>query len=135
LERLKKNFRKAVLIGSNRAAKPTRGQVSESALRIARYGHLAKSIGTKSRIYPSGNYAAAIGPKMSFVRSLGVWTRGKRKGQKKRSVPYKYAHLVEKGTKRSKARPFLGTAAAEVAEYPARAALEIEREVEKILQG
>lgn len=109
--KLKNKAKRAVIIGANRAAKPVRAAVEANALAIARRGFTAKSVGTKTRFYAGAkSVVTIIGPKMSFTRSAGKFTRGPRKGETKKAIPYLYAWLIEKGTVRSKARPFLGPA-------------------------
>ncbi len=71
-----------------------------------------------------------VGPKMSVARTRGKWVRGPKAGQPKRQVPYLYAWLLEKGTKRSRTFPFLRPAyEAEDRQFSAAAAREITREL------
>lgn len=133
-DHLKKNIKRAVIIGCNRAAKPVRAAVIANAQGISRHGFLAKSIGTKTRFYPSKAIVTVIGPKMSFARTKGKFARGPRAGQTRRHVPYLYSWLLEKGTKRSAAKPFLKPAwDTEGPGYLRRVAAEIEAEVAKLL--
>jgi len=107
LAAVKGKAKRAVIIGANRAAKPVKAAVVSEAEKIRRHGFSAKAVGTKTRTYPSGSFVTVIGPKMSYSRTKGKRTRGKRKGEKIRHVPYLYAWLLNKGTKRSKAKPFI----------------------------
>jgi hypothetical protein len=102
-----KGLGKALKIAGNRAAKPIRQAVIAEAESVQRYGFLAKSIGTKTRAYKPTNLVAVVGPKMSFTRTKGTYTRGRRKGEKRKHIPYLYSWLVEKGTKRSRRYGFL----------------------------
>jgi hypothetical protein len=130
LEALGKRAKVAVMKGAARAAKPVRAAVQGHAGQHQRYGFLAKSIGTKTRVYPGGRFVTVVGPKMSFSRVKGRYTRGPRAGQGKRQVPYLYAWLIEKGTRRSRAFPFLRPAhEAAGKQFPAAAAREINREL------
>lgn len=58
---------------------------------------LRKSLGAKVKIYREGHGVAVTGPRVSIV--------GEYRGRKVR--PAKYAHLVEHGTVRAAAHPFL----------------------------
>lgn len=123
-------IRKAVRIGLSRAAKPVKASVVSHALAVKRFGFLAKSIRIKTIVYPADKYVVVIGPSTTFTRSLGKFKRGKRKGQKKVAIPAKYAHLVEEGTSRSRAKPWLKPAYEETAgPFLARVREEIGREV------
>lgn len=127
-------LRKATRIGLNRAASPVKASVVSHATNVKRFGFLAKSIRIRLRTYPGDKFVAVIGPSTKFVRTKGKFKRGKRKGQPRKQVPAKYAHLVEKGTKRSKARPWLAPAHAEsAARFVAQAGVEIGREIERLL--
>jgi hypothetical protein len=106
LSTLKGKYKSAAFRAINRAAKPIRERVISEANAIARYGFLAKSIGTKTKIMPGGAFVTVIGPKMSFERKKGK--RGD--GSKIVHKPYKYAWLLEHGTKRSRKLPFLSNA-------------------------
>jgi len=108
LKRLKKEARQAVYRAVQRAAKPTREAVIQGAERIKKYGFLAKSIGTKTRI-KKGVIFTVIGPKMSFtrVRPGKKSTRGKSKGTKPKVAPYRYAWILEFGSYRTKPKTFL----------------------------
>lgn len=99
--------RKATRIGLNRAAAPVKAAVVSEAQAVARFGYLAKSIRIRLREYPPDKWVSVIGPSAAFSRTKGKFKKGKRKGQPRKVIPAKYAHLVNKGTKRSKPRPFL----------------------------
>lgn len=99
-----KILRKAV----TEASKIVRQTVTSNAQAIKRFGFLAKSIGVKVKTYSESKTAVAIvGPRSKFVKTRGVYTRGKKKGEARFIRPSFYAHLVENPTKRSKAKPFL----------------------------
>lgn len=71
---------------------------------------LRKSLGRRVKTYGGrSTVVVIIGPrsKPSFRRQVGTRTRGKQKGQPVIQNPTKYAHLVEFGTRRSRAFPFL----------------------------
>lgn len=75
-------------------------------------GQLKNSIGWKVNFYRKSKVAVAIvGPRDGFREQIGVVTRGKNKGKPVFVNPSKYAHLVELGTRGSKAKPFLQPAA------------------------
>lgn len=68
-------------------------------------GQLKKSLAKKVTISKrEGNVWAGIGPAYGFERQIGV----KRDGKPIFISPTRYAHLAEKGTRRSRPRPFLG---------------------------
>lgn len=129
LSKLKGKIKGAVLRGVNRAGKPIRAAVVAGAERIKRYGFLAKSVGNKAKVYPNA-ITLVIGPKMSFSRTKGKYTRGPRKGQRKRHVPYLYSWLLERGTKRSAKKQFLAPAyASHGAAFAAAVRAEIAKEL------
>lgn len=131
---LKKKAKVAVIIGCNRAAKPVKESVIAHAQSIARFGFLAKSIGTKTRVYPSGAVVTVIGPKMSYTRSRGTYKRGPRAGEPKKSIPFLYAWLLERGTKHAAKKPFLQPAWDQHGPgYITAASREIGRELAKVL--
>jgi HK97 gp10 family phage protein len=97
-----KILRKAV----TQAGRVVRDAVKQNATTIKKHGYLAKSIGIKVKVY--GDSAVAIvGPRSKWNKVVGVRTRGKHKGEPINYRPSYTAHLVEKGTKRSKQKPFL----------------------------
>ncbi|HEX4606628.1 MAG TPA: hypothetical protein VH092_00325 [Urbifossiella sp.] len=130
----KSGLRKATRIGLNRASAPVKASVVSHAEAVRRYGFLAKSIRIRLRSYPADRFVAVIGPSTAVVRKKGKYTRGKKKGQPKLIKPSKYACLVEKGTKHSKAKPWLKPAYDETAaKFIASVGVEIGREVDKEL--
>ncbi|VTU02777.1 : HK97-gp10_like [Gemmataceae bacterium] len=127
-------LRKALRIGLNRAASPVKAAVVSNAEAVKRYGFLAKAIRIRTKVYPADKFVAVIGPSSKFVRQKGKFKKGKRKGQPKKAIPAKYAHLVERGTKRSRAQPFLGKAHAETAaRFLDQVGAEVGREIEQEL--
>lgn len=110
LKKLRKESRQAVYRAAQRTAKPTREAVVREATAIKRYGFLAKSIGTKTRV-KKGHIFTVIGPKMSFTRAKPKKaTRGKSKGTKPKVAPYKYAWILEYGSARTKPYKWLDKA-------------------------
>lgn len=91
------------------ASKPIRGAVKTGAQSIAKTGFMAKSISYKTKTY-NNNVTLIIGPRTQYRVTLGTITRGPHKGSSKIYAPSKIAGLVEKGTRRSKAQPFIGPA-------------------------
>ena len=93
----------------NKAAKsnlPRRGWATTTSkgrtFTYARTGALRRSIGVKMKTYRnSGAVVAIVGPrsKPSFKAQIPLRSRV--------ADPLRYAHLLERGTKFSKARPFL----------------------------
>lgn len=127
-------LRRALRIGISRAASPVKASTVRHAEAIKRYGFLAKSIRIRLRVYRSDKFVAVIGPSASYTRTKGKITRGPRKGQARKFRPSRIAHLVEKGTRHSRARPWLAPAFAESAgRYLRDVGTEIGREVEKEL--
>jgi hypothetical protein len=120
--------RKATRIGLNRASAPVKAAVVSEATAIKRYGFTAKSIRIRLRQYPPDKWVSVIGPGASFSRTKGKYQRGKRKGQARKHVPANVAHIVNKGSKRTKPKPFLTKAHARTAAGFVRDA---EREVGK----
>lgn len=135
MTRLARGIRKAVVVGVNRGAKPVREAAVSAAQAVARHGFTAKSIGTKQRTYPTSlTVLAVVGPKMSFSRQTGVFSRGKRKGQPRKHVPFKTLHFLEKGTKRSRKKPVLSAAEAKAGEgFKDRVAASVAAEIAKLL--
>jgi HK97 gp10 family phage protein len=107
LENLKRSLTSKILRKAiTQASKVVRDAVRENAQAVARYGFLAKSIGVRIRM-KNGTAIAIVGPRTRWQRSMGTVTRGKHKGEERLQKPSKYAHFIERGTKRSKARPVL----------------------------
>ncbi|MDY3558121.1 hypothetical protein R5W23_000842 [Gemmata sp. JC673] len=122
-------IRKAIRIAANRASAPVKASVVNNAERIKLLGVTAKSIRIKVKVYPGDKYVSIVGTASKFKRKgRKKITRGPLKGQKRTIQPSKYAHLVEWGTKRSKAKPWLKPAKEESA---GRYIEDVRREVEK----
>lgn len=127
----KGGIRKAMRIGLNRAASPVKASVVSHASAVKRFGYLGKSIRIKLKGYPADRFVAVIGPSTKYTRTKGKFKRGKRKGEKRVFKPSKYARLVETGTGRSKARPWLKPAYDESAgPFIDRAGVEVGREIQ-----
>lgn len=75
------------------------------ALVPRRTGLLATSLGAKTTSSKKGVVNTIVGPRKGFAKSLDNG-----KGGRSYIDPRKYAHLVEFGTVRTKAKPFLGPA-------------------------
>jgi hypothetical protein len=124
-------IRKATRIGLCRAASPVKAAVVNHAEGVKRYGFLGKSIRIRLRSYPADRFVVVIGPSAKYTRTKGKFTRGPKKGQPRRFVPAKYALLVEKGTGRSKPRPWLRPAHdAAAPRFLQEAAAEVGKEIE-----
>lgn len=105
----------------------TGGQVARQAKRLRKEGIAAppkiaaasnitplkllkKSIGQKVKTYKSGVVVGIVGPRKGFRAEIGKRVRKGKKsnvGDPIYADPVNYAHLVELGTKHSKAQPFL----------------------------
>lgn len=73
-----------------------------------RTGLLKKSLGLRVKPYRrNGTVYAAIGPRSGFKQQIGTVTRGPNAGKPIYANPTQYAHLVERGTSRHSAKPFL----------------------------
>jgi HK97 gp10 family phage protein len=99
---LKKIFRKAMTA----ASRILRDTIKDNADEVKRLGYLKKSIGIRIRTY-RGTVVAIVGPRSKLTWSIGTYKKGKHKGQAIIIAPSKYLHLIERGTKRSKAKPVL----------------------------
>lgn len=120
-------IRKAIRIGSNRAAAKVKAVVVSNAQKIKLTGHTAKSIRIKVKVYANSRYVSIIGPSRKFSRSKG-------RGTGKRHVPARYALLIEKGTERIKAKPFIKPALeATASQYCADSSREVGIEIAKEL--
>lgn len=98
---------------------PVRRATIANAAATKDTGLLQKSIGlTVRRIRKKGQntnrYTARVGPRTGFKKSLGTRIAKVTKGNRKAGKPYeafqdpvRYAHLVELGTSRSAAKPFI----------------------------
>jgi HK97 gp10 family phage protein len=106
-DKLEKGVRnKVIRIAMNKASGVVKAAVVGYAPK--RYGFLQKSIRIKVRNYKGkAVWVSVIGPKSDFKRNKGKRKRGEKKGTPITHRPSNYARLVEKGTKRAKARPFL----------------------------
>ena len=135
--KLPPKLRRAVIVGCNRAAKPVRAAVVGHAEKIKRFGFLAKSIGTKTKFNAkTGTVVTVIGPKMSFARVKGKYTRGPRKGQKRWNEPWLYARFLEGGTVHAKPKQFLQPAFdAQGQRFIETARAEVAAEMAKVLGG
>lgn len=135
LERLKNyGIRKAMRIAVNRAAAGMKAAVVAEAQRIADTGALAKSARIKVKIYRQFTMVAMVGPARGFTRSGGKVKTGKNKGKKRLIRPGRYAHLVEHGTRRTRAKPFIKPAELKsVPQFRRTVTQEIAREIEKEL--
>lgn len=132
LERLNAyGLRKAVRIAVNRAAAKIKATVVSKANAVRRYGFLGRSIRIRVKVYRQLCHVAIIGTTRGFKRTKGKFTRGPKKGQKRVIVPSRYAHLVERGTKWTKAKPFIKPAEAE--SVP-RFREDVKREIAKEIQ-
>ena len=106
-------LRKASAIAVMAGASPVKAAVVSNAEGIKRFGFTAKSVRIRRRFYAASlRMVAIVGPSRKYVRTKGKFTRGPKKGQPRKHVPAKVAHLVEKGTKRSRARKFISPALA-----------------------
>lgn len=128
-------IRRATRIGLSRASSPVKAAVVNHAQAVKRFGFLAASIRIRLRSYPADRWVSVIGPAGKYTRTRGKYTRGPHAGQPRKSVPGKYAHLVEKGTARSRARPWLRPAYDETAgRFRQDAGAEVGKEIELELQ-
>lgn len=69
-------------------------------------GLLKKSLGKKIKAYPSGVVVAVVGPRKGFRQPV-TRIKGRKTPKTEIANPTKYAHLVELGTVKAPARPFL----------------------------
>lgn len=106
-DKLEKGVRnKVVRIAMNKASGVVKAAVVSNA--PSRYGFLKKSIRIKVKNYKNkAVWVSVIGPKSDFKRNKGKVKRGEKKGTPITHRPSNYARLVEKGTKKAKAHPFL----------------------------
>lgn len=83
--------------------KPVYRAVKANARAAGDTGLLAKAIGRKIKVYrQSGVAVGVVGARKGFVR----YVIGKN-GRARKMDPIKYQHLVEYGTRRTRAKPFL----------------------------
>lgn len=91
---------------------PVRKAAQAKARGIKDTGQLYKSIGLNvRRVRRKGQninrYTARVGPRGGFRITTGTYLRGKKKGRPIFRDPRFYAHLIEYGTSRMPARPFI----------------------------
>lgn len=131
-ERLKNaGLRKAIRIAVNRASRIVKDSTISHANAIKRYGFIAKSIRIRVKVYKEFRYVSIIGTSTKFTRTKGKFKRGPNKGKPRKITPARYAHLVEGGTQRSKAKPWLAPAKDDsAAAYFQEVALQVKREIE-----
>jgi len=91
---------------------PVRKAAQQYAKGTKDTGQLYKSLGlTVRRVRKKGQainrYTARVGPRGGFGITLGTKTKGKNKGKPIRRDPRFYAHLIEYGTSKVPARPFI----------------------------
>jgi HK97 gp10 family phage protein len=91
----RKGIRKAALAAGTIILKAAKGRV------VKETGLLRKSLGKKVKVYTKGVGVAVVGPRVGFKQEVT------RRGVKVWSNPVRYAHLVELGTGRTAAKPFL----------------------------
>jgi HK97 gp10 family phage protein len=94
---------------------PLRKAVQGNARAAKETGQLYKSIGLnvrriRSKGQYSNRYTARVGPRAGFAIVMGHYKRGKKKGRPIRRDPRYYAHLIEYGTSRMAAKPFIRAA-------------------------
>lgn len=111
----RKALRRAVTIATRKLARAAK----DRAKGFKRTGTLWKSLGSKVKVYASsGAVVGIVGARQGFRTQIGVakkdsaeTTRYPRKtGDPIYANPVKYLHLVELGTHRSRANPFLADA-------------------------
>ncbi len=74
-------------------------------------GLLRKSLGQKVKTFRSNGVSVSIvGPRVGYKIQIGTYKSGKYAGKPKYMNPTQYSHLVEKGTRHSRAFPFLEVA-------------------------
>jgi HK97 gp10 family phage protein len=148
LKELPNKVRVRVLVGANR-------KTMQRALRIAKSlvpedtGQLKKSLGIRTfKNAKRGTVTATLGPRKGFAGEFQSKTLGRGEGGrfqtilggKRRVDPQKYAHLVEFGTVKTEARPFLRPALQQVegdieSTYAKEVFDGIEREWDKLGKG
>lgn len=129
-------LRKALRIAGNRAAAKVKASEVRTAEAVKLFGLLAKSIRIRVKVYGAfgERFVSIVGPSSKFKRNRGKYTRGKRKGQPRVKQPSRYAHLLERGTGRSRPRPWLKPAYDESAgRYLEDVRREVAAEIEKEL--
>lgn len=103
LEALPKELRRSVESGALRAGMaPVRKSARALLNQSKDTGLLQKSLGlTVKKSRKGGQYTARVGPRSGFAQVV------MKNGKPKKVNPVKYAHLVEYGTSRSAAKPFI----------------------------
>lgn len=102
----KQGTRSRILRPALQAATKPMLDLARSTVRI-RTGVLRKSLARKTKTYrKNGVVVVIIGPRKGF-KKLATIKRGRNKGKKIYADPIRYAHLVEFGTYRTRAYPFL----------------------------
>ena len=106
-DKLTKGLKNKVLrIAMNKASATVKAAVVSNA--PSRFGYLKKSIRIKVKNYKGGSvWIAVVGPKSDFKKNKGKYKTGEKKGTPIVHRPSNYARLLEKGTSKMKARPFL----------------------------
>ena len=108
----KKALRRAVTIATRKLARASK----DRAKGFKRTGTLWKSLGSKVKVYASsGAVVGIVGARQGFRTQIGVAKKDsaetarypRKKGDPIYANPVKYLHLVELGTVRSRANPFL----------------------------
>ncbi len=139
-ERLKAyGLRKAIRIAVNRSTGPLKGAEQAAAQLIAKTGATAKSIRIKVKVYRQFFTVAVVGPAGGFVRKGARVKRGRRskvpfrRNLRKDIRPARYAHILERGSKRSRPRPFITPAEPVLFQVRDRIAAEVAREIERQL--
>lgn len=82
-------------------------EIGKDELSEERAGLYKRAMGSKVKVYRNGVVIVVVGARRGFKKQIGVRKRGKNKGQPVFYDPAKIAHLIERGTKRSRARPHL----------------------------
>lgn len=103
-------LRKGVTKGVRELAKEMKATAPVLKNRKNRYALarlLRKSIGQKVVTYKSGVVAGIAGPRRGYKVQIGTVKKGKHAGTPIYADPVSYAHLVELGTKKSSAQPFM----------------------------
>lgn len=91
---------------------PVRKSAQSYAKSIKDTGQLYKSIGLtvrriRRKLQYINRYTARVGARGGFNLKIGTYTRGKKKGKAINRDPRYYSHLVEYGTSKMPARPFI----------------------------
>ena len=107
LEELRDKLLKLKRVTGRKVVRKALNEASKPILRTAKAkvpvdtGLLRKSLGRKQKSYRGGRSVVIIGPRTGFKREVTV------AGKKQVRNPAKYSHLVEFGTRRTAAKPFL----------------------------